>query len=363
MVSNHRKAPGPGDPFSSLKDKTKKPLRPPGVDDHAILRVYPVPREATGMRLDVFMRQRLRNTSRTRARLIVENCAYTLEGRALKASDRVRAGQSIALWRPAFDEVDEPVQVPAIYEDEHLLVVDKPPLMAVHPTARHHHATVLKCLEAERGGQALWLIHRLDRETSGLLLLAKTKTADRAFKIMLEDRTRALIDQEGSERFFEKEYLALTSGAPPEGRIDLPLESDPESSLRVKMRPAVPKTGLSASTEIKLLGERQGTCLCRCRLLTGRQHQIRVHLSAVGTPIVGDKLYGKDPNLLARAADNALTDQDRAELVLPRHALHAHCYRLRHAITEEELELCSPMPKDLEEFWASLAIDGEPSKG
>ena len=96
-----------------------------------------------------------------------------------------------------------------------------------------------------------------------------------------------------------------------------------------------------------------GYALVSCGLLTGRQHQIRVHLSAVGCPVVGDKLYGSDDRLLARAADGELTAEDHEQLELPRHALHAHRYELPHAVTGESLDLVSPLPADLDAFWRS----------
>jgi 23S rRNA pseudouridine1911/1915/1917 synthase len=131
----------------------------------------------------------------------------------------------------------------------------------------------------------------------------------------------------------------------------MPLEPDTDNPLRVKMRVAETGSGLEAKTKVRLLDQRRGYSLVECELLTGRQHQIRVHLAAHGTPIVGDKLYGPDERMLARAADGELTEADLARLELPRHALHAHRYRLTHAITGEALELSSPLPQDLDRFW------------
>jgi 23S rRNA pseudouridine1911/1915/1917 synthase len=150
-----------------------EPERPPDVAPDAILRILRVPPEQAGSRVDVFVQSHLRNTSRTRARLIVERSAYTLEGRPLRPSDRVRAEARIALWRPQFEEELPAVPLPLLYEDEHLLAIDKPPLMTVHPTARYYRNTVLKRLEAERPSEFLSLVHRLDRETSGVLLVAR----------------------------------------------------------------------------------------------------------------------------------------------------------------------------------------------
>lgn len=346
------------------------PKRPEGVPEDAILRLIPVPAEAAGMRADVFLQSRLRRTSRTRARAIVERSAYRADGKRLLPSDRVREGDVVALWRDPF-ESDEPLPpLRVVYEDAHLVVIDKPPLLAVHPTARYHRHTVIKRLEVERPGEFLALIHRLDRETSGLLLLARSLDAERAFKRDLERRTdaskRASLDGSGEAEEssgFEKEYLAIVHGVPRNGVVDLPLELDPDNSLRVKMRVAAPGSGLVARTGVQVLETRGSYSLVACALETGRQHQIRVHLAALGCPLVGDKLYGPDERLLARAADGELRAEDLVLLQLARHALHAHRYRLRHAVTGQPLDLVSPLPPDLAEFWAGslLPAPGEPA--
>jgi len=328
-------------------DTEPVPVRPQGVDPEATVRVFRVPAEAAKSRVDVFIQSQLRNTSRTRAKLIVEKGAYDMLGRPLRPSDRLREGDLIALWREPFEDDSEQPPLPVVYEDEHLLVIDKPPLLTVHPTARHHKHTVIKRLHAERPGEFLALIHRLDRETSGLLLLARSRESERAFKRALEDRTHG---DEGTG--FRKIYLAITRGVPPSGPVELPLEPDVDNALRVKMRIARPGTGLSARTDLELKERRGDYALVACELHTGRQHQIRVHLAALGCPVVGDKLYGPDDRLLARAADGELTEADRVLLELPRHALHAHRYVLTHAVTGQPLELIAPLSADLERFWS-----------
>jgi len=344
--------------MSSSKPPPPRELkRPDGVPEDAILRLIPVPAEAAGMRLDVFLRAKLKRTSRTRAHRIVKQSAYDAAGKRLLPSDRVREGEIVALWRDPF-EGDEPMPpIEVVYEDAHLLVVDKPPLVAVHPTARYHHHTVIKRLQAARPGEHVALIHRIDRETSGLLMLARSLDAERAFKLGIERRTEAVASAEGPGTeddglAFEKEYLAIVRGIPEEGAITLPLELDPDNSLRVKMRVAAPGSGLHARTGVRVLETRGDYSLVACALHTGRQHQIRLHLAAVGCPLVGDKLYGADERMLARAADGELRPEDLLLLELSRHALHAHRYRLRHAVTGEMLELVSPLPRDLAEFWA-----------
>jgi 23S rRNA pseudouridine1911/1915/1917 synthase len=319
-------------------------VRPEGIPEDAILRVLRVPPENAGMRVDVFVQSQLRNTSRTRARQIVEKGAFSPQGRRLRANDRVRAEDRVVLWRVPFAEKDISVPPAVVFEDEHLLVVDKPAPMAVHPTARHYRYTVTRLLAEARPDEFHGLVHRIDRETSGLLILAKSPEAERRTKRMIEDRAD-----------FDKTYLAITWGVPPTGLVDAPLELDADNSLRVKMRIASPGEGLDARTGLTVLERKPGYALCECVLHTGRQHQIRLHLASLGAPIVGDKLYGPDERLLARAADGLLDEDDLARLELPRHALHAHRYRFEHAMTGEMLELESPLAADLATFWQSLA--------
>lgn len=330
----------------------KVATRPADVAPLAVVRVFRVPPEAAGTRVDVFLSSQLRNTSRTRAKLIADHSAYTIDGRKLSPSDRVKGDDHLAIWRLPPDEADKPAELPVVYRDAHLLAIDKPPMLAVHPTARHHNATVIKLLEARYPGQFFSLIHRIDRETSGVLLCGLSRSADRAFKRLIEDRSIA--NSRGGAcgpdaPAIRKTYLAITWGVPPSGIIDLPLVRDPENPLRVKMR--VQSGGLESRTDVTVIEVKGTYALVRCELLTGRQHQIRVHLAALGCPIVGDKLYGPDERILARAADRVLTDDDRLRLELPRHALHAHRYRLPHAVTGEELDLVSPLPADLATFW------------
>jgi 23S rRNA pseudouridine1911/1915/1917 synthase len=327
--------------------------RPAHVPADAVARILRVPPESAGSRVDVFLSAQLRNTSRSRAKLIAENGAHRLDGRTLRASDRLRAEDRVVLWRSPVDDEIEDIELPELYEDDHLLVINKPAHLAVHPTARHYHGTVTKLLERTRPGEFFALIHRLDRETSGILLLAKTPDADRAFKQILEahvlSETQANWRKPAPE--VHKSYLAITWGVPSGGLIDAPLEPESDNPLRVKMRIAKPGTGLPARTQIEVLEQTQGYAVVRCTLLTGRQHQIRIHLAAQGFPIVGDKLYGPDERMLARASDGELTEDDLQRLELPRHALHAERYSLPHALEPKRLDLYAPAPDDLRGFW------------
>jgi 23S rRNA pseudouridine1911/1915/1917 synthase len=334
-------------------------VRPEGVAEGSVVSIFRVPPEVDGQRLDVFLRDQLKRTSRTRTQWIIRVSAYSEDGRRLKPNDRVRSEQQVFLWRAPWDEDPVPTDITVLYEDDHLLAVDKPANLPVHPSARYHKNTLIKLLHAQRPGEFLSLGHRLDRETSGVLLVSKTPECDRALKRQLELRDNV-----------DKTYTAITWGVPDDGsgatemRIARGMELDRANAFRVKMRLSEGPDALSAATRFEVLGvararggdgdaERVYACV-RCELETGRQHQIRVHLSfALGTPIVGDKLYGPDEELFARGVDGALTAADVALLELPRHALHASRLRLAHPVTGHALEITAPLPADLAEFWAS----------
>jgi len=342
--------------------------RPEGVHDGSVVSVFRVPPELAGQRLDVFLQGQLRRTSRTRTQFIIRNSAFDVRGKRLRPNHRVQGDEHVLLWRPPWDEEPVPTEIPILFEDEHLLAVDKPALLPVHPTARYHRNTLINLLKDARPGEFVSLGHRLDRETSGVLICSKTAACDRAFKRQIEGRTGV-----------DKTYRAITWGIPDPARAaalggtvtpasdgpgafryERSLELDPRGTYRVKMRLGETPDALSASTRFCIEGTRSsasGTvyALVRCELETGRQHQIRVHLASLGAPIVGDKLYGPDETCFARGADGELTDEDLALLELPRHALHAARLALRHPILETPLVIEAPLPEDLREFWEGRA--------
>jgi 23S rRNA pseudouridine1911/1915/1917 synthase len=321
--------------------------RPTGVPEGSVLSVFRVPPEVAGQRLDLFLQAQFRRTSRTRTKAIVKLSAYDDRGKRLRPGARVTANQIVLLWRAPWDETVVPTNVTIIYEDEHLLAVDKPAKLPVHPTARYHKNTLIKVLQRARPGEFLSLGHRLDRETSGVLLVTKTAECDRALKRDLEQRVG-----------IEKIYEAITWGVPcapgERLRVDKSLEIDPESRTKVKMRIGKTEDALSATTIFRGEEACDDYARVRCELLTGRQHQIRVHLASLGTPIVGDKLYGIDESFFIRDADGELTEDDLAELELPRHALHAAEIRLPHPITRAPLAITAPLPSDMATFWSEI---------
>ncbi len=326
-------------------------IRPSSVPEGSVVTVMRVPPEAAGMRLDRFVQTQLKRTSRTRTQEIISRGCFGPDARPLRNNDRVRAEQHILLWRAPWDEQAPDVDIPVIYEDAHLLAVNKPAGIPVHPTARYHKSTVVMILAAAREGEHLRLSHRIDRETSGALLLARTAEADRRVKVQFEERDSV-----------SKHYLAITWGWPEQDRFrsDRPLELDPTSRYKVKMRVARDGEGLRAGTAFEVLGRRADAltgrkyAMVRCGLETGRQHQIRLHLTALGLPLVGDKLYGPNEDLFARGADGELTDDDRAVLELDRHALHAAELELDHPFEDRRVLIIAPLPPDLQAFWDGL---------
>ncbi len=335
-------------------------MRPPGVDEGSVLTVFRATPADAGQRLDVFLVGQLRRTSRTRAQRIILLSAHDATGRRLRPNHRVKAEERVLLWRAPWD--DEPAyhEIRVLFEDDWMMAVDKPPFLPVHPTARYSRNPVIKILEAERPGAFLSLVHRIDRETSGVLLLGKTPDADRALKMQLEARVGV-----------EKRYLAITWGVPRGStghgpgwagnafRCDLSMKLDPTSSTKVKMCLAEDDDAMSAGTVFQVLDTRTGVngrtyALVQCDLETGRQHQIRLHLASLGAPIVGDKLYGPDEGLFARGADGELTEDDARVLELPRHALHATRLALAHPVSAERFVVEAPLPADLVAFYEGL---------
>jgi 23S rRNA pseudouridine1911/1915/1917 synthase len=207
------------------------------------------------------------------------------------------------------------------YRDEHLIVVDKGPGVVVHPARGHRQETLAQLLapqlaggEAERAG----IVHRLDRDTSGLLVVARSEEAHRRLQAAL------------AERLIEREYLALVEGRPParSGTIEAPVGRDPRVRTRMAVGGANPR---EARTHFVLERGLTGTSLLRLRLETGRTHQIRVHLQAIGHPVVGDPEYGT-----------------AGMLGLERQFLHATRLAFDHPLTGERIELVSPLPADLQ---------------
>lgn len=268
---------------------------------------------------------------------------------------KLRHGSRVIVWIPEHNRVpvetaklaDLGADLAVLYEDAAALVVDKPAMLAVHPGGRHLTDTLIQRVHARLGvdgrprEERPRLCHRLDRETSGIVLLGKTPA------------THAEMMRQFEEREVEKEYLAIVRGVPTEdaGRIDLPIGLG--RSTRVQLKMTVRADGQESVTEWRVVERLAEHALVACKLLTGRQHQIRVHMAAIGFPLVGDKLYGESDEYFDRGMDGTLTADDLRELGLPRHALHNHRLVFTSPDGSKRVEVTSPLPRDLAEFLAS----------
>jgi RluA family pseudouridine synthase len=231
-----------------------------------------------------------------------------------------------------------------LYRDAGVLAVDKPAMLAVHPSGRHLSDTLIQRVHRMLGTEGMAregrprLAHRLDRETSGAILIG------------LDPASHTELMRQFEEREVEKQYLAVVRGEPEHegGRIEFPLGSARGSKIGLKM--AVQFDGLESVTEWRVLRRVPGYALLACDIHTGRQHQIRVHLSAIGLPIVGDKLYGPDEMLFQKGADGTLDAADLRLLELPRQALHSHRIVFTSPATGERVAVESPLAPDLQRF-------------
>lgn len=317
------------------------------------------------IRLDAFLQRHLHWRSRTSIQRLIRDGFVLVdpaspdvapEARRLetarRAALRLRHGARVAVVIP--EELRVVPRIPTaddltiLYEDEDFLAVDKPPFLPVHPSGRHLTDTLIQRVHArylgdgEGGRVPVRLCHRLDRETSGVVLCGKNEAAHRAVMRQFERRQT------------EKEYLAVVHGEPRDdgGLIDLAL--GPARASRVHLKIAVQVDGLPSRTEWTVVERRRGFALLSCRPLTGRQHQIRVHLEAIGHPVVGDKLYGGDEGLFLRNVKGELDAADRAALRLERHALHNHRLAWRSPRDGARREVVSPLAPDLRAFLDGL---------
>jgi len=316
---------------------------PPGCDPASILLTFPVAPEHAGQRLDRFVQSRIPRLSRTRAQEIVRNCAYRADGTRRRPSERVRAGETVILVRPQFEEPHVPLFFDVLYEDEAILAIDKPSGLPVHPSATYHKNTLTFLLRERFGDDSPQIAHRLDRETSGLLLCGRTLDAERELKDAFENRR------------VSKRYLAIVQGVIPqdEGRIELPINQAKEG-LHILMEVTRPDEGYPSVTRFRVLARSERATLVALAPESGRQHQLRVHLSALGFPIVGDKLYGPEGvQPFLDYLDTGMTGPLRRRLGHDRQALHAYELTFQHPSTGDNMTLHAPLPDDLIALWGA----------
>jgi 23S rRNA pseudouridine1911/1915/1917 synthase len=278
--------------------------------------------EDEGTRLDAFLAGPL--GSRARAQRLIESGAVLVDGRSAPKRHLLAAGQVVRVDEPeeapAADVPDAPYAIP--YRDDDLLVVDKPAGVVVHPARGHRAGTLAQALagvaaggeDASRAG----IVHRLDRDTSGLLVVARTEAAHRALRAALQRRE------------ITREYIALVEGRPPArtGTIDAPLGRDRRMRTRISTDTDAPRPAI---THFEIERALPRTTLLRVRLETGRTHQIRAHLRAIDHPVVGDPEYGTP-----------------GRLGLERQFLHAARLAFTHPVTGERIDVSSPLPPDLQ---------------
>lgn len=299
--------------------------------------------EERGRRLDKVVRDRVPDLSRTQGQRLIESGQVTVNGHPRKPAYRVEPGEKVTVTlppeEPATVVLPQPIPLDVIYEDEHLLVVNKPAGMVVHPAPGHPDGTLVNALLAyyppigevgpeDRAG----IVHRLDKDTSGALVVAKRQPV------------LAALQQQFRNREVEKTYLALVSGQvkPPEGIIEVPVGRDPTD--RQRMAP-VPE-GKYARTRYRVVRRFRRHTLIEAHPYTGRTHQLRVHLSWLGHPVVGDADYGPR----------------RQRLLKDRHFLHASRLRFTHPVTGEEMTFLAPLPPELDQVLRRLRPTSPPRR-
>ena len=316
---------------------TEDLLDEPGAE--AETRPFVIEAAMHGLRIDRALAHLVPEFSRSYLQQLIESGAVQLQGAVVaKSSHRVRAGEPGQVeLRPtpqsqAFIAEDIPLAV--VHEDEHLLVVDKPAGLVVHPAPGNWTGTLLNALlSRDPGARSLpraGIVHRLDKDTSGLMVVARTRNA--------MDRLVAMI----SARQVTRQYLALAHRSwqgPAERHIVAPVGRDPRNRLRMAVVDLLRNAGKPAGTVVRLLQPAEAGCAVLCTLETGRTHQIRVHMAHIGHPLVADPLYGGAP-----AAG------------LQRQALHAFRLAFAHPVTGAFLAFHAPLPADLRAAWAAWGL-------
>jgi 23S rRNA pseudouridine1911/1915/1917 synthase len=339
---------------------------------------FDVAEQEAGERLDRVLARHVAELSRSRLKVLIEAGAVTLDGHTIRdANHRVNSGAAIAIEVPPPEPAKpaaEAIPLRVIYEDDDIIVIDKPRNLVVHPAAGNWTGTLVNALIAHCGDSLSGIggerrpgiVHRLDKDTTGVMVVAKNDRAHQALAVQFADHGK-------TDESFERSYLALVWGAPdhPHGTVDKPIDRHPKARDRMAVR----QGGREAVTHWQVLERYAGkpgprrvgragkpekpqppvASLVACRLETGRTHQIRVHLASIGHPVMGDQVYGGG----FRTKTALLPPEAQAALnTLGRQALHAHILTLKHPATGENLTFRSELPPDLSRLRTALAAPG-----
>jgi 23S rRNA pseudouridine1911/1915/1917 synthase len=305
-----------------------------------------VPPECDRWRLDHFLKARIRRLSRTKIQEIIEQQVRLSDGRQPRPSLAVRRGEVVLIERPAPVEPPVPRSFEVLAEDETFIAIDKPAGLPIHTTAKYYKNTLTAVLRERYPDQKLQVCHRLDRETSGVLLVARGP------------QPSSFLKQAFARRQVSKSYLAICHGipSPPTGLIDRPLKLlDTRSKLLMGVVGDDDPDGLPSRTRYSVVQAYERHALIAAHPETGRQHQIRVHLASAGHPIVGDKIYRASEEKFIEFCDGGMTPELlEAFDGLPRQALHAHTLTFPHPVTRAPVTVEAPLPADLRDYLAGL---------
>ena len=304
-----------------------------------------VPETAAGVRLDQLLAERFPAYSRSRLQRWIKSGQVLLDGRSCQAKEKLRGGERIVVTPVLEAEIDDQAEAMALdilFEDESLLVINKPAGLVMHPAAGNPHGTLLNGLLSHLPGLAqiprAGIVHRLDKETSGLLVVAKTLAAQNALVRQLQART------------VKREYRAIVQGiVSVGGSVDAPIGRHPVNRLRM----AVIESGKPAVTHYRVIERFRAHTYLKVNLETGRTHQIRVHMAHLHHPLLGDPVYGGRLKLPAGASD-ALIEMLRR---FRRQALHAMRLELIHPVLGEPMAWKAPLPDDMQQLLQVLKTD------
>ena len=320
----------------------------------------------TGTRLDTFLASKAEQLSRSRVKALILEGAVTLDGEAVldpKRSAIAGASYLIKLPEPVPATPDpEDIPLDVLFEDEHLILINKPSGMAVHPAPGSWDGTLVNALlhhcrgqlSGIGGGERPGIVHRIDKLTTGVLVAAKTEATHLGLSELFQKHD------------IERKYLAVTRGAPRplSGTVDMPIaRSTADRKKMAVVRNPESGVGRNAVTHYRALetfGTRdKGTrlpaaALMECQLETGRTHQIRVHMAHIGAPLIGDPVYGRHKGITVHGQSDAHIAGTNAARAFPRQALHAAVLGFVHPITKEALRFEAPLPEDMSELIDAL---------